>query len=73
MTHPASIIKYEPDSFDLLVDCLTSWFGPAGAGWSAVKLGANGHIRLELPVGDIYVKPGQEVWIKRTSVLVVAK
>jgi len=73
MTHPASVISYDKNDFDVLVDCLTSWFGPAGTGWSAVKLGSNGHVRLELPVGDIYVKPGDQVWIKRTSVLVVVK
>lgn len=73
MTHPASNLLYTADAFDALTDCLTEWFGPAGRCWSLVKLGSSGHARIELPAGDLYVKPGDQVWIKRTSVVVVVK
>lgn len=73
MTHAASTLQYSADNFSALTDCLTEWFGPAGKGWSLVKLGSTGHVRIELPAGDLYVEPGQTVWIKRTSVLVVIK
>lgn len=73
MTHSASSLVYSNDNFSALTDCLTEWFGPAGHSWSLVKLGSSGHARIELPAGDLYIEPGQTVWIKRTSVLVVVK
>lgn len=73
MTHAASSLTYDNSTFDALVDTLTSWFGPAGPTWSVVKLGSGGHVRIELPAGDLYVKPGEQVWIKGTSVLKVVQ
>lgn len=73
MSHPASKLDYTLNEFDNLIECLTSWFGPAGPGWSIVKLNSAGHLRIEVPAGDLYVRPGDQVWIKATSVVVVVK